>query len=114
MVLIPPMVVLRFVSMEYGPQCAVINLMKMMQELSADSLDTTLKVHLECASVYMCVLYILYMCVLYILYMCYISYTCVYSCTFVSFASQASCISVKGCVECCCRFIKSTPEGKAL
>ena len=47
MVLIPPMVVSRFARMECGPQCAVINLMKMMQELSAHSLDTTLKVHLS-------------------------------------------------------------------
>ena len=45
MVLIPPMVVWRFVRMECGPQCAVINSIKMMHVLPADSLDTTLKVH---------------------------------------------------------------------
>ena len=33
--------------MECGPQCAVINSMKVMQVLSADSLDTPLKVHLS-------------------------------------------------------------------
>ena len=67
--------------MECGPQCAGINLMKMMQVLSADSLDTTLKVHLIKYSlmnnVSICWNPLIHVCI-----------------HFVSFASQALCIKI--------------------